>query len=212
MALNLSKLESVLARAAELDAGVGKSRPVVSAEEVSLVAAELGISPAATAQALSEAQAGPAPTVEASAMVPGEPARVAIDVATYLHMRGLTEVGSGVWEQRTGWWPDLYRYRVVTPVAVAAAVAADATRVTLIAGLDRIWRLHLLAGVIGFLAVVGLTIPPLGLTSLFAGGVQAILVVTVAWWSYYHRRQAIRARLGSALEEIGRPSYRLQPW
>lgn len=212
MALDRSKLELVLARAAELDAGAGDSPRTFSEEDVSRVAAELGISALAVTRALSEANAGQSLNVEASAALRGDPAQVIAGVSTYLHMRGLGEVGAGVWEQRTGWWPDVYRFRVVTPVAVAATFSSDQTHITLTAGLDRIWRLHLISGLLGLLALIALGLPPLSVTSFMVATVQAGVVVGVAWWSYRFRRRAILMRLQWALEEIGRPSYQLQPW
>ncbi len=210
--LDRSKLELVLARAAELDAGAGESPRKYTEHEVSRVAAELGISAMAVTQALSEVHSGQSLRVESSAVLRGDPSQVAADVSTYLHMRGLGEVGSGVWEQRTGWWPDVYRFRVVTPVAVATTATQGQTQVTLTAGLDRIWRLHLVAGLVGLLSLLAMALPPLSVTNFIVAAVQAGVLVAVVWWSYRFRRRAIHARLGWALDEIGRPSYQLQPW
>ena len=210
MALDRTKLEMVLERAEELDSAA--TRSTFSDEEVARLGDELGISPAAVTRALAEASASQSLTVGATALIHGEQPRVLDHVTTYLQMRGLEPIGAGVWEQRTGWWPDLYRFRALTPIAVSAVQSGEATRVTITAGLDRIWRLHLVAGALGLLAATFLAIPPLALTSLFAAGLQAGLVAGSSWWSYVQRSRAIRTRLQRGLEEIASPTYQLQPW
>ena len=212
MARDRTKLEAALARAAELDSLAGDAQIMFDDEEVSRVGAELGISPVSISRALSELNAGQSLTVHATAVLPGARARVMSDLATYLHIRGLTSIGAGVWEQRSGWWPDLYRFLALTPVAVAADDSGNSTRITLTAGLDRIWRVHLLVGVLGFVAAAVVTIPTLELTTMLAGILVATLFMGLSWWLYLRRRRLIEWRLQWALEEIARPSYRVQPW
>jgi len=212
MARDRTKLEAVLARAAELDSLADDGQIMLDDEEVSWVGAELGISRVSISRALSELNAGQSLTVDATAVLPGTRARVMSDLATYLHIRGLRSIAAGVWEQRSGWWPDLYRFLALTPVAVAVSDSGNSTRITLIAGLDRIWRVHLLIGVLGFVAAAVVTVPTLELTNMLAGVLVATLFMVLSWWFYLRRRRMITWRLQWALEEIARPSYRMQPW
>ena len=212
MARDHPNLEEVLTRAAELDLLAADGQLMLNDEEVSWVGAELGISPVSISRALSELNAGQSLNVDATAVLPGTRARVMSDLATYLHIRGLRSIGAGVWEQRSGWWPDLYRFLALTPVAVAASDSGNSTRITLIAGLDRIWRVHLLIGVLGFVTAAVVTILTLELTNMLAGILVATLSMGLSWWFYLRRRRLITLRLQWALEEIARPSYRVQPW
>jgi hypothetical protein len=147
----------------------------------------------------------------AQATIAASPEVVTDSLGSYLRLRGLTTDGSKVWRQEGGWWPDLYRFTASTPVGLAVAESDDGTLVRLTARLDRIWRTHLIAGIIApvlaalafFTAVI-----PSPVTSL-AG---AVLGAGASVWWYQLRRRAIERRLARALTEIASPAYRLAPW
>ena len=117
-----------------------------------------------------------------------------------------------MWEQASGWWPDVYRYRAQTPVVVSVAPAGDATRVRLTARLDRLARVHVLLALlaplwVSFLAGRGATIG-----ELMGWAVPAALWIVGSALGFLYRREAIRRRLATALCAIAEPVYRAAPW
>lgn len=211
MVYDRRQAESILARAQELDAPT--SEALFDTAALQELADELDVSRQALTQAIDEMTTEEAGllTAQAGAMVDQPVESVTESVGAYLRLRGLTSSGWSVWEQSTGWWPDVYRYRAHTPVAVSVSPAGEATRVRLTAHLDRIARAHV---VVGLLA-------PLWLAMLVAGGGVSELagwVLPAAAWvagaigGFFYRREAIRRRLARTLGEIARPVYRMVPW
>ncbi|MDH3606101.1 MAG: hypothetical protein OER12_03810 [Acidimicrobiia bacterium] len=211
MVYDRRQAESILARAQELDAP--SSEALFDTAALQQLADELDVSRQALTQAIDEMTTEDAGllSAEAGALVDQPVETVTESVGAYLRLRGLTSTGWSVWEQSTGWWPDVYRYRAHTPVAVSVSSAGTATRVRLIAHLDRVARAHVVFGVLA----------PLWLAMLVAGGgvsgLGGWLVPAVAWVAgaiggFFYRREAIRRRLANALVEVARPDYRMVPW
>jgi hypothetical protein len=210
MALDRSQVEAVIQRALELDEAPSTG---MDAGAVRRIGDELGVSPKAMSQALAEIGAGrPGPlSVSAQATIPVPPAGLDSALASFLRLRGLAPTGSGVWQQETGWWPDLYRFWAVAPVGVVVGEADDGSVVRMTARLDRLWRAHLGAALLGplllVMAVLGAGPPP----SL--GGVGLLVVwVGLCGWTYLARRAAVERRLRGALATVADPAYRMHPW
>jgi hypothetical protein len=209
MVFDKRQAEAVIERALEIDLG---EAPAFDAAALQRLADELGVTPAAMSQAIEEAKSGRPGFLNAMA-------ELAIDVPvadverameSMLRLRGLHPVGSRVWQQDSGWWPDLYRFRAAAPVAVSVEPADGGCAVRLTARLDRIWRAHLTGALLGpllfLLALAGGT-----------GSLPTVLVSAAGWswfslWSYLPRRRAVERRLRSALTDLSRPAYRLHPW
>ncbi|NNC93429.1 MAG: hypothetical protein HKN80_13150, partial [Acidimicrobiia bacterium] len=130
---------------------------------------------------------------------------------SFFRLRGLTPAGSAVWEQGSGWWPDLYRFTARTPVGVSVGASDYGTTVRLTARLDRVWRAHLVSGLLAPLALV-LTVLGAGPSAWFGLMLGALAWMAVVAWTYQLRREAVQRRLAAALADVSRPAYRLQPW
>jgi hypothetical protein len=209
MVFDRRQAESVIERALELDRG---ETPAFDAAALQRLADELEVSPAAMSQAIEEAKSGRPGFLNAMAelAIDAPVSDVERAVESMLRLRGLHPVGSRVWRQDSGWWPDLYRFRAAAPVAVSVRPADGGTAVRLTARLDRIWRAQLTGAILG---------PLLFLLALAAGtgSLPTVLVAAVGWscfslWAYLPRRRAVERRLRSALTDLSRPAYRLQPW
>lgn len=210
MVFDRSQAEEVFERALELD---GDAAPTFDSSALHRLADELGVSEAAMSQAIGEVIAGRPGLLNAvaAASLAVPVSEVGEALASFLRLRGLAPVGSTVWEQRSGWWPDLYRFTATTPVAVSVAETDGGSTVRLATRLDRVWRAHLVGAL---LAPVVLALALLGVgPSASAGTVVVALVwIGAAAWTYQLRREAVRRRLSRALEDVARPEYRLQPW
>lgn len=210
MVYDRMQAEAILARAQQLDRP--SSEAVFDAAALHRLADELEVSPEALAQAIEESSSAGTLVVQAGAVIQQPVEQVADSLNTYLRLRGLVSTGWSVWEQATGWWPDVFRYRVHTPVAVSVTPTGEATRVRLTARLDRVVRAHVLLALLApaWLLLVGLG----GGTGsdVVSWVVPAIAWVAAAVIGFFHRREAIRRRLESALAEIDRPAYQRVPW
>ncbi len=204
--------EAILARAQELDAHTTGAS--LDAGALQRVADELGLSREALSQAIDEAageRTGPL-TVEARATTRQSVDEVTGALASYLRLRGLSSSGWSVWEQASGWWPDLYRYRAHTHVAVFVAERVDGTHVRLSARLDRVWRVHLFVALLAPLFLVISAVGGAGLSNLVDLLLLAVLWVGSAIATFYYRREAIQKRLTAALVDVSLPTYRMMPW
>jgi len=212
MTLDRSQIEAVLERAFELDAATVDE--TVDVETVRRLADELGVSESALMQAMSEVAGERAGShgVVAQASIPAQAADLEGALGSFLRLRGLITEGHDVWRQESGWWPDLYRFRAVTPVAVSIAPGDGVTVVSLTARLDRVWRGHVMAAVLAPLLVGLLLLAAPGLSSLVGGVVLGALWVGACGWAFHYRTESIRQRLASAIGEVSRPLYRLHPW
>ncbi|MBT8165854.1 MAG: hypothetical protein KJP22_05765 [Acidimicrobiia bacterium] len=210
MAFDRVQVEAVIERALELDDAPSAG---MDAGAVRRIGDELGVSPGAMSQALAEIGAGrPGPlSVSAQATIPVPPAVLESALSSFLRLRGLAPTGSAVWQQASGWWPDLYRFSAVSPVAVTVGEADDATALRLTARLDRVWRVHLLAALLAPLALV------LAVLGVGPGLSLGSVILLAAWvglcgWTYLVRRTAVERRLRGALDTVANPAYRLHPW
>jgi hypothetical protein len=210
MAFDRGQVEAVIQRALELD---DVPTAGMDAAAVLRVGEELGVSSEAMIRALAEVtsdRSGPL-SVSAQATIAVAAAEAETALAAFFRLRGLASTGSAVWQQETGWWPDLYRFWAVVPVGVTVGVADDGAVVRLTARLDRVWRAHLAAAL---LAPVLLMVSLLGAgPELSVGGV----VLLAAWaglcaWTYLARRAAVERRLRAALDIVADPAYRSHPW
>jgi hypothetical protein len=212
MVLDRSELEAVLKRAIDIDLATGdESFDLATVEDL---ADELGVSRTALIQAIDEVVLLDASHVTTSAqvVVTAPPDEVLAAVESLFRLRGLRKTGVASWEQDSGWWPDLYRFRASTPVSVWTGGGGESTWVRLSARLDNAWRSHVLASLAAPLLLVLWT-----LTSGSFGEALAWLPIVAAWmlavtWAYRLRRAAIGRRLVAALRDVARPSYRLAPW
>lgn len=212
MVLDRRQVEAILERALELDsAGLEATFDI---DTVQRLADELGVSSAALTTAIGEVgieTTGPLAVV-AQSTIAAPVADVDAALAAFLRLRGLHTEGSSVWRQDSGWWPDLYRFTAVTPVATSLAAADDGTVVRMTARLDRVWRGHALAALLALLL--------LGLSVLTGSGPSDILgtvVLGAIWlalvaWTYYARREAIQRRLAGAITDVSGAAYRRNPW
>jgi hypothetical protein len=200
--------EAALSRALELEATAAAD--VFDRDALERLGLELGVSPESLDQALGDVLGAPAGPLNAAAartiVAPVEEVEAAIE--SLLRLRGLTTDGGSVWRQGTGWWPDLFRFRAVTPVAVSVIEAGTGTTVRFMARLDHLWRAHLVAAIL---------VPLLAALLLGIGELVASLFLGLAWVAvcglgYRYRRGAVRRRLEGALRELSRPDYRSQPW
>jgi len=210
MAFDRKQAEEVFERALAIDAALA---PTFDRADLQRLADELGVSESAMSQAISEAiggQPGPRNAV-AQATIPAPVSEVRNAFDSFFSLRGLYSRGSGVWEQGSGWWPDLYRFRAITPVALTIVESGEGSAARLTARLDSIWRVHLIGALLApltlVLAVLGIG-PPMSRELLF--GCLAWMIVAVA--TLQLRQEAVRRRLAGALNDVSRPAYRLQPW
>lgn len=210
MAFDRSQVEAVIQRALELD---DVPTTGMDAAAVLRVGEELGVSSEAMIRALAEVTSDrPGPlSVGAQATIAVSAAAAEAALAAFLRLRGLASTGSAVWQQETGWWPDLYRFWAVTPVGVTVGVADDGAVVRLTARLDRVWRAHLAAAL---LAPILLVVSLLGAgPEPSVGGVVLLAVwVGLCGWTYLARRAAVARRLRGALDTVADPAYRRHPW
>ncbi len=212
--MDRDQVEVALTRAVEIDAAVEPAEPTFDLPTVQRLADELGVSSEAIARAIGETtvpEAGPINAV-AHATIPAPAPEVDRALESLLRLRGLQPVGSGVWQQASGWWPDLFRFRAVTPVAVTVAPGYGGTVVSLTARLDRVWRVHLAAAVLVPLVTALALLGAVGVGDLAGGLVAALAWVGSCAWGYQYRRESIRRRLAAALGDIAEPAYRRQPW
>ena len=200
--------EAAIARAMELDAS--RDDDAFDRQMLERLGREFGVSMESLNRAVDEVMTVPEGPLNAAATrtIDASQAEVEPAIESMLRLRGLTTDGGSVWRQDGGWWPDLYRFRSVTTLAVTLLAAGAGTTVRFMARLDRIWRAHLAAAVV--LPVV------LGLVMAMADP-PAWLALSLAWiglcaLTYGYRRQAVRARLDQALAELAQPEYRRQPW
>ncbi len=210
MAFDRSQAEAVFERALELDAPAASTFDRAALQRL---ADELGVSESAMSRAIDEALAGrPGPlNAVAEAEIAASAPEIHEALGSYFRLRGLRPNGPTVWQQESGWWPDLYRFTATTAVAVSIREGDDRTTVRLTARLDRLWRVHLAAALMGPLLLLGgfIGVGP----SVTVGSLVAVLLwVGAAAWTYQQRRQAVGRRLGGALTDVARPAYRLQPW
>ena len=164
-------------------------------------------------QAIAEATAGrPGPrNAVAEVTISAAPSEVHDALDSLLRLRGLNPSGSAVWQQDSGWWPDLYRFTAITPVAVSVASSDHGTRARLTARLERIWRAHLIAALLAPLALI-LAVLGAGPSASVELVLGALAWMSIAGWTYQLRREAVQRRLAGALDDVSRPAYRLQPW
>jgi hypothetical protein len=210
MAFDRSQVEAVLQRALELDEAPSSH---LEAEAVRRIGEELGVSSAAMSQALAEITSGrPGPlSVSAQATIPVSASALGVALTSFLHLRGLAPASSSVWQQDSGWWPDLYRFRAVSPVGVTVGEADDATAIRLTARLDRVWRAHLGAALLAPLMVM-MSLLGIGPGPSVGGFILLAGWVVLCGWTYLARREAIGRRLAGALDAVASPAYRLHPW
>lgn len=210
MVFDRRQAEEVFERALEID---GAPVPAFDAASLQRLAAEMGVSESAMSQAIAEATIGPPGPLNAlaEATIPAPPAEVRNALDSFFRLRGLTPAGSAVWEQGSGWWPDLYRLTARTPVGVSVGASDCGTTVRLTARLDRVWRAHLVAALLAPLALV-LTVLGTGPSAWFGLMLGALAWMAVVAWAYQLRREAVQRRLAAALADVSRPAYRLQPW
>ncbi|MCP4249494.1 MAG: hypothetical protein GY778_20830 [bacterium] len=171
------------------------------------------MSESAISQAIDEAVTGrPGPfNAVAQATVPAPAPEVQQALRSFLRLRGLSPTGSTVWQQESGWWPDLYRFTAITAVALSVNEAAGGTTVRLTARLDRVWRGHLGAALLAPL-LLAVTLFGVGPSISMGSVLGAFAWVGAAAWTYRLRLEAVRRRLAGALVDVARPAYRLQPW
>lgn len=212
MILDRSELETVLKRAIDIDSAAGDDS--FDLATVEHLADELGVTRSALIQAIDEvAQPNrPHATTSAQVVIEAPQDEVLAAVESLFRLRGLRRTGVANWEQDSGWWPDLYRFRATTPVSVWTGRRGGSTWVRLTARLDNAWRSHLLAGILGPVLLV-----LWALTGTRLSQVVAWLPMTAAWvfavtWAYRLRRASVGRRLVAALRDVARPSYRLAPW
>lgn len=213
MTLDRSQLEQALERATRLE-GEREQQAGFGLADVERVGDELGLSRETVRRAVADVsgEASGMLTVGVRRIVQSDADTVQEDLTTYLHLRGLEASGPGLWRQRGGWWPDLYRLSAVTPVAVTVSQAGEQSFVSLTAGIDRVFRAHIVAAFVGMLAAVLIFLSRPGPGQLLA--LTGLLVIWLAadLWAFMRRRLAIQHRLAGALADVARPSYRHQPW
>jgi len=213
MAFDRSQAEAILERALALDAD--EPAATIDVDALQRLGDELGISPASLAEAMEQVpgdrSSGPL-NVSARATVRASRAETQAGFASFMRLRGLDTDGSNVWRQGSGWWPDLFRFRAVTPVSFSLSPTGDETRVHLTARLDGVWRAHLLAAILGalFAVVAWLTGPDL--TGMVAALTGAAAWIALCVWAYLYRREVVRRRLADALRDVSGPRYRRNPW
>ena len=213
MQLDREQVEQALERATRFDAERDDDSTFDLAD-VERLGDELGLFPEAVRNAVVEisGQASGMLTVGARGFVPDTVPAVQESLNSYLHLRGLVLSAPGMWRQQGGWWPDLYRFTAVSPVAVTVTHAGQRAFVSLTAGLDRLFRAHVVAAVLGVITAVLIFFSRPGagqlltLTALLGGWLVADL------WAFMRRRAAIEQRLIGAVEAISLPEYRSQPW
>lgn len=201
--------ESALNRALELESA-DPGGELLDRAALDRIGQELGIAPDTLDVAVTEVLSAPAGPLNAAAARTIDAPAPELDraIATMLRLRGLTTDGNAVWRQESGWWPDLFRYRAVTPVAVSVVASGRSAVVRLMARLDHMWRSHLVAAVV---------VPILAAFFVGIGEIAFILAFGAGWVAlsligYQYRRDAVRQRLEQALRELARPDYRSQPW
>ena len=210
MAFDRRQAEEVFERALEID---GAPIPTFDRAALQRLADELGVSESAMSQAIAEATGGRPGMLNAiaEATIPVSVSEIHDALDSFFRLRGLNPSGSAVWEQGSGWWPDLYRFTVRTPVGVSVGAADHGTSVRLTARLDRVWRTHLVAALLAPLALILAAVGagPADSAGLVLG---ALVWMAGAAWTYQLRREAVQRRLAAALADVARPAYRLQPW
>ncbi len=211
MVLDRNQVEAAIERAMELDAAEVSTFDVAAVQRL---ADELGVSQAAISQAIGEAVGGSPGPLNAAAqeLIPATPAEVEEALESYFRLRGLGTDGSTVWRQQSGWWPDLYRFTATTPVAAAVAEAGEGTMVRLTARLDRVWRAHVVAVLLGPLLLAIAILTGAGPAALVSAVLLSLGWALLSAWTYQLRREAIRRRLARALHDVSQPAYRLAPW
>lgn len=210
MTFDRRQAEEVFERALELDTA---AVPDFDRSALQRLADEMGVSEAAMSQAIAEATGGrPGPrNAVAEATIQAAPSDVGAALDSFLRLRGLSPSGTTVWHQTSGWWPDLYRLTAITPVAVSISGTDAEATVRLTARLDRIWRGHLMAALLGPLVII-LAVVRAGSSISVGLVVGAVVWMTAAAWTYQLRRDAVQRRLAGALGDVSNPAYRFQPW
>lgn len=200
--------EAAIGRALELEAAEA-DRELFDRAALERLGEELGVSIEALNRAIDEILTAPAGPLNAAAARTVDAPRSEVESAleSMLRLRGLTTNGGDVWQQDTGWWPDLFRFRSVTTLAVTMVGAGVGTTVRFMARLDRIWRAHLAAAVV----------VPLLLAAAAVTNPVSLVAMTLGWMAlcgggYLYRREAVRRRLEQGLSELSQPRYRRQPW
>ena len=210
MAFDRRQAEEVFERALEIDEAA-----VAEFDQSALqrLADEMGVSEAAMSQAIAEATGGrPGPrNAVAEATIPAAPSDVGAALDSFFRLRGLSPSGTTVWHQTSGWWPDLYRFTAITPVAVSLSGSESEATVRLTARLDRIWRSHLLAALLAPLVLV-MAFLRTGSSVSLGLALGAVVWMTAAAWTYQQRRDAVARRLAGALGDVSNPAYRFHPW
>jgi hypothetical protein len=210
MAFDRSQVEETLKRAIARD--TREATDLLEESALRALGAEVGISPEAMALAIAEVRSPERGLLGAGASrsINASPDEVRKAAEAYLRMRGMVTDGQSVWRQASGWWPDLFRFTASTTVSATVFAATHGAAVRLTAALDRVWRAHIIAALLGPLFLVAVAV-------LGYGFDRGAALLAVAWplfsaWSYLFRRATVQRRLEGALRDIARPDYLLAPW